>query len=279
MYHRSLRIVFAALTLSLGAVPTSGVAQDSSSSSGAVSSSSSAALSSAGGSILTAEGVLGDTDSKRRAPQLRVQPQVLEGRVRLLADAYIPHPDLQDHPIEFEFFINRKLFTTQIRSKSLPGAVGVDIGPDVAVPPFNYSVVAKVVHPNRTFTTVLEGAVVSATPDVSAEQFESCTITLTTVEGDEEEIELFVGNNVGVGQSTPTSAAFTFSAQKSDSTETASFEVTLTIEEGEAEGSVEVTRNGAAETYSVSGTAEVNASRPVDLSVSSDDEEVDITCS
>lgn len=108
--------------------------------------------------VHTTEGVSGDRDKKRRNPVISVDRQIKNGNVQLLVDAHVPSEDYRKYPIRFEFYLNRRLHVTQIRSQELPGPVGIDIGPDVATLPFNYTVVARVLHPNRTFTTVLNGA-------------------------------------------------------------------------------------------------------------------------
>lgn len=254
-------------------VASSALAQDSSSSS----SSSSVLQPTDSANTLVAQGVLGDTDSKHRSPELRVRPEVLEDRVRLLADAYVPHGELEDHPIQFDFFINRKLFASQVKSTTLPGAVGVDIGPDVAVPPFNYTVVAKVIHPNRTFTTMIEGAVRSAEP--SSQIFESCTATLVTEVGEDEDIEMFVDNAVPVGESNAEIVDFSFTARKSDNSEEATFALTGTIEGTQASVTATVTRDDTPTVYNLTGTAAVAEGRVEELDLSSEDGDLDISCS
>ena len=108
---------------------------------------------------LTTEGVSGEADKGRRSPVLSASTSVTTGNVKILVDAYVPSSQYQKFPIKFEFFVNRKLVLTQIRSSELPGPVGIDIGTKVASPPFNYSIVATLLHPNRQYTTVLNAAV------------------------------------------------------------------------------------------------------------------------
>ncbi len=108
---------------------------------------------------LTTEGISGEADKGRRSPVLSASTSVGTGNVKILVDAYVPSPQYQKFPIKFEIFVNRKLIVTQIRSTELPGPIGIDVGSNIATPPFNYSIVATLLHPNRQYTTVLNAAV------------------------------------------------------------------------------------------------------------------------
>jgi hypothetical protein len=111
-----------------------------------------------------AEGVSGTVDKKRRSPIIFVDPKA-EGRtVKILIDLFVPNEEYREYPVKVEFYVNRQLFATQIRSKELPGPLGVVLGPDVAVKPFNYSIVATLLHPNRQFVSVAQGAIVEGPP-------------------------------------------------------------------------------------------------------------------
>jgi hypothetical protein len=70
-------------------------------------------------------------------------------------------------------FVNRKLIVTEIRSTELPGPIGIDV-PNSATPPFSYSIVATC-HPNRQYTTVLNGGGIS----VDLESFSDCYLFFT----------------------------------------------------------------------------------------------------
>lgn len=105
------------------------------------------------------EGVGNEVDKDHRNPILSVGIKRGTGVVSILADAVVQHDDFAEAPIQFDFFVNRKLFSSQIRSKALNGPVGVEVKTEDAAMPFNYSVMAKVIHPNRQFTSLIEGAV------------------------------------------------------------------------------------------------------------------------
>ncbi len=86
-----------------------------------------------------------------------------------MVDGKVPNEEYQKYPIQYDFFVNNRLFSSQVTSLQLPGPIGIDVGADVAPLPFNYTIKATVLHPNRSFTTMAFGAVdesmiVEATP-------------------------------------------------------------------------------------------------------------------
>jgi len=111
------------------------------------------------GEVLNSEGISGYADKHHRNPILSVQSIVDPTKVRILVDASILDSQLQKFPLKFDFYVNRTFVTSMIRSPDLTGAIGVEIAPTVATPPFNYSVVATLLHPNRQFTSVVNAAV------------------------------------------------------------------------------------------------------------------------
>lgn len=123
-------------------------------------------------STVTSQGISGYQDLRGRDPVLSVSVVSSGPTIKILADAYEKISDYAQDPIEYQFFVNRRLFSTQIQARELPGAVGVDIGQDVAVPPFNYTVIATLLHPNRQFKTVIHGAVYGSNLTASL----SCTL-------------------------------------------------------------------------------------------------------
>jgi len=128
-----------------------------------------------GGDALNAEGIVGTVDKKRRSPIIIFSPKTEGDKTTLLVDALVPNEDYQQYPIQFQFFVNRRLVSTQIRSKELPGAIGIEVTPQMATRPFNYTIVATLLHPNRQFVSVAQGAVYSQTFPSSL----PCTLTLT----------------------------------------------------------------------------------------------------
>ena len=111
------------------------------------------------GTVLTTEGVSGDVDKLNREPVLSVRAAAGATSATIYADAYVIDGDFKKYPIQFDFYVNRSLFASQVRSTELPGPVGITVEYTKVPLPFNYTVVARVLHPNRTFTTVLNAAV------------------------------------------------------------------------------------------------------------------------
>lgn len=105
------------------------------------------------------EGISGTVDAKRRAPVVGFGTERAPDGVKILIDAYMPNGDFEQYPIRFDLYVNRHLFVSQIRSRDLPGPIGATVPPTVATPPFNFSIVATVLHPNRQFSSVAQGAV------------------------------------------------------------------------------------------------------------------------
>lgn len=205
---------------------------------------------------VTTRGVSGDVDKKERDPHLTVTRLIEEGKVTLLADAIVRNPELQKYPIRFEFFINRHLFASQIRSDEVPGPIGIVVGQDIATPPFNYSIIASVIHPNRRFTTVLHGAAFASELNRRLD----CTATLVT--DPEEETELvYLASDVNTQQIDNATFALTFEAREVETEEKATFTTTVVVVNGEATSTTTVTRDGTTTTIEApaSVTLESNA--------------------
>lgn len=111
------------------------------------------------GITMTTQGISGDSDKQDRDPILTVQTMAGATSATILVDAYVNNGEYKKYPIQFDFYVNRSLFASQTRSTELPGPIGVTVDYKTAPIPFNYSVIARVLHPNRTFTTVLNAAV------------------------------------------------------------------------------------------------------------------------
>lgn len=215
-----------------------------------------------------AEGIVGDIDSRRRSPVVSVRTENGTGGVKIFADAYVPNTEYVKYPIEFQFFVNRQLFATQLRSNELPGPVGVDIGRDFASPPFNYSIVATVLHPNRQFTTVVNGAVYST--DL-ATTFVSCTLT----EGSSS--TMYVSGSTSLAQESDTQLAVPFIGTSADGTKTKSLSFTLNLTGTKLSGSA--TDSESRSETAVSGTATVDGGKITEISVASPGDALTLTCS
>ena len=232
--------------------------------------------------VLSAEGISGDIDDKHRAPVLSVsisRPTGSGPRVySILADAYVANDEFVQYPMRFDFYVNRTLFASQFRSKELPGPVGVDVGPSIAVPPFNYTVIATILHPNHTYTTIIQGAVFAAGPVSKLD----CTLTVTK-SGDEpgEQTTIFTASDVEVSQQDSNAFALKFEGKNESSGGTALVEATI-VNKGQdqpAAGSVTITADGAPQTQTVTGEIEITDGALNSFSVGSEDESTDLSCS
>lgn len=215
---------------------------------------------------ITTEGIANTLDKKSRGPILTVQEVHRPGRVTLLVDVVHRRDDLKPYPFQIEYFINRQHFTSQYRSPELSGALGVDIGSDVAVPPFNYAVVAKVLHPNNIWTTVAQGAVFPQDLDGgdTAVRYD-CDL--------ERGEEIAIGENlrlVNTGTNT-----YSLSIEDSDS-ELEAATVSLTVVDGSGTGTVTF---GDDEPISIAGELAVDSSGKIEsVDMTNEDEDVNLLC-
>jgi len=221
----------------------------------------------------TSEGIGGEIDAKRREPTVSITTVVETNNVKLLVDAYVAEPDFQKYPIQFDFYINRHFYTSQIRSKELPGPIGIDISPSTATPPFNYTVIARTLHPNRVFTTVVNGA--AFTSNLSATL--DCTLTTGA---DSENSVVYISNDVSPTQTGNSSVAINFEADSTpeDHNVKASANITISGESATASLSLEEDEL-AARTVTLSGDATTENDKLTDLSLSSEDGSVTLSCS
>jgi hypothetical protein len=219
---------------------------------------------------LTTEGISGDSDKKRRGPVLTVGTHHNQtdssgarggkANTTLLADAYIPNEEYQKYPIRFDFFVNRKLVSSQLRSVELPGPIGLEVTSEMATIPFNYSVVATLLHPNREFTTILNGAVTSTKPTPPSSALSKCTLEIVPKEG--AELTVYVADTVTV--TSPESGKFSITFQTStlddgSQGEPVSVSTDITVTDGAISGTMTTSVAGNEETVEVSGDATVES--------------------
>jgi hypothetical protein len=234
--------------------------------------------------VNTTEGVSGFLDKKRRAPSLSVGvSRNGKSAVKLLADAYVANEEYVDYPIKFEFFVNRTLVATQIRSKELAGPVGIDVDASKTPFPFNYSVIATVLGPNRTFTTVLNGAVFSA--DLASNgSISSCQLTLSdqVTTQSESSNTTYLAQTVTVSQVSNSQIQVAFeTATLADGTEVDPVSVTaLVAVDGEtASGEISVGgADGAPVKTAASGSATLKDSQVVKFSIATSDSQTTLSC-
>lgn len=197
--------------------------------------------------ILTSEGIAGDIDKHHRSPFLSVSHKLENSSVKILADGYLPNKEFEKYPIQFDFFVNRRLFSSQIRSPELPGPIGIDVGRDIAAPPFNYTVVAKVLHPNKTYTTVINGAVFNNSLDLRLD----CILTLNSVTIDN---GTFQADAVSTTQISDDQLALSFEAESLALGVTVAVDSNITVGESTASGSLSLVQDGTSTSHIVNGT-------------------------
>ena len=229
----------------------------------------------------TVIGVADRDDKQSRSPVVTVSAIPGATNTRLLVDAYQRNDAYARYPMQFDFYINRKLFSSQYRSNRLPGPVGVDIGPDVATLPFNYAVVVKVLTPHGDpYTTVVESAVFANFLNGQLD----CTVSFISTETAD-----FVKNAVEVRQIGNESLQLSFedaSAIASSNTVSATFSATIDTSSSPTNptmtGTLTTTINGMASsmrTETVTGTATLGTDSITAISVSSEDSSLTLKCS
>jgi len=223
-------------------------------------------------------GVSGDMDSSGRSPVLSVGVNPGAESVQIVADAYVDNSKYTKYPIQFDFYVNRKLFSSQIRSTELPGPVGIDVGRDVAALPFNYTVVSRVITPNgRYYSTVLQGAVFATNLVANLD----CTVISGGINDGSE----FIANQAQTSQSSNDSFALSFKAEDI-SEENDSIQVNLSLlvgEDSKLQGVAStnpVSNSSALMSRNVSGEAEFNEDGSLEsFNVESVDGQITLRCS
>jgi hypothetical protein len=236
---------------------------------------------------VTGEGISGDVDSKRRGPVVGVGSRVSASQVQLLIDAHIPNPEYRKYPIRFDIYVNRHLEVSQIRATEVPGAVGLTLARSEITLPFNYSVVATLLHPNREFATIVHGAVFEASLSRSLD----CTLTLTSSASVEEESSNsteFQADDVTSTQPNSSSLELSFEAQEAVTEDADSADVKLSASVASSSdtqgrnalsGTLTVKTDETPKTYTVEGSALLSDGLLGEFSVSSADGSVELECS
>ncbi len=237
---------------------------------------------------LTTEGISGYTDKKDRDPTLSVRivslPSSSEGgeRVKLLAYAEVASHEYKEYPIRFDFFVNQRLLSSQIRSVELDGPVGVDVTPEDATQPFNYTVVATMLHPNRQFTTVLNGA------SFASDLVQTLDCTLTVAADSEEVGSLYQANKTESAQKGNDTILLSFEALSEDEETEADVSATVTlasIPTGESDETIDasaeatISIDGVDETSTLEGSVAIEAGAISSVTLASEDETTTLDCS
>ena len=195
--------------------------------------------------IETTEGL--HFDIRHRYAKLSVTENITDGNVQLLANVFVESDSTKLYPVKLEFFVNGQLFATQITSASLPRPVGVDIGTDIATVPFNYTVVASVLHPNRTIHSILEGVAFGSNLQSTLD----CTLTLDV---DSETPSEFTADDINTTQTGSNTFDLVFDAINSDA-ETLTVTTTVNVSEDNASALLDLNNGTTNSQVSVSGTA------------------------
>lgn len=223
--------------------------------------------------VLVGEGIAGEIDKHRRGPTVSVETQVSNGNSKILVDAYVAAEEFQKFPIQFQFFVNRQLFATQIRSPELPGPVGIDVSSSAASVPFNYAIVATVLHPNRQYISVIQGAVFAT--DLAATL--DCTVTL----GSGDSAESFAGNGVSVTQTGNDSVALSFTAESLTTGNDITVTANATVDDSSLSGSATIKKaDDSTQKVDLTGAVTLDDDDEVSsIALDSDDGETTISCS
>lgn len=242
--------------------------------------------------VLTTEGISGDSDKKRRGPILsvgvhrnQVDGSATRGRTAnttLLVDAVVPNGEYAKYPIRFDFYVNRKLVSSQLRSTELPGPIGLEVTPDMGTIPFNYSVVATLLSPNREFTTILNGAVTSAAPSPIPETGKLSSCTLEIVPQADAELTVYIANTVTVTSAANGSFTVSFETSTLDDGSQGSpvtANATITVTDGAASGTLTTSVAGNNQTVNLSGSASVENNELASLEVTPDVGATALSCS
>ncbi len=224
------------------------------------------------GAVITYEGVSGSVDKKHRNPALTVGTKSENGNVKILVDAVINHGEYEQYPIRFDFFINRSFLTSQIRSRELPGPIGIDVGQSVAKPPFTYTIVATLLHPNRQFVTVLNDTVYPSTFVSTLD----CTFSVADAEGTPTD---FSASSITTAQASNDSFSISIAdAQTEDGSASASASMTVKVSAQSGSGDLTYTADGSTATVAMSGAVSTSNDTLVSFSLKSADESVSLDC-
>jgi hypothetical protein len=251
------------------------------------------------GSVLSAEGIGIHVDRDRRAPVITLTTPKRDKGYSLLIDAYLPNKEYAKFPIQFQIFVNGQMVATQVRSPELPRAIGFDVTPDIAEAPFNYTIVATVLYPNRSFTSVAQGAVLpqieitptplaNATPNSNPTDNTTLTMDCTYIRETEDStkdfeldsIETTISSNGNSysSQVTPPNNDKSITLLELNFTSTPSTEDNLN--EAEAEGTLAITtQDGSTETFNLNGTLAIDDENKIeDIELSTDELDITVTC-
>ena len=242
------------------------------------------------------EGIEGFVDYKHRGPVLTINPFYFNASTseaksaggpfsRILADAYIPNTDYEEYPIRFDFFINRELVSSQLRSPAQPGAIALTLPASEIAPPFTYSVIATLLYPNRSFSTVINGTLTPNNPTPvptgtpSPSSLSKCTLTLTNTGGSTTtnyEATTITGGEVSDNSTTISFTATEVTTNSTSSTVPTSLALDISGDTGS--GDLSTTVSGKTTTTAVDGPVSVSNNAVASLSLESDGATTKLVC-
>lgn len=225
------------------------------------------------GPTITGEGISGDIDKKRRSPVVTIGVHNTSTGAKILVDAQVVDPEYQKYPIQFDFFVNRQFFTSQIRSTELPGGIGIDVPTSKATTPFNYTIIARTLHPNREFTTVINGAVFASDLNTTFD------CTLTTGVNSDDSIE-YIANDTTLSQTGNSAVSLNFETESTPEGHHVNAALSINIGESEADGTLILKVDEETEkTISLSGELQKTDGKVTSLTLNSSDSDVALSCS
>lgn len=223
----------------------------------------------------SAEGIAGDIDKKRRSPVVGARNINESGGVKIVVDAYIPNEDYQKYPIQLDFYIDRRLFSSQIRSPEISGPLGIDVGPDIASLPFNYVIVARTLHPNREFTTVLSA------PTLEFGVTESFNCSLVQAKANANPTLEVTANSVTPEQSDAQHVSIILKTNDASGKKNVSLVATLNVNNStsSASGTLSLNVDGESQVIQVSGDANIEGDVLKSFELESSDKSTIFNCS
>lgn len=178
------------------------------------------------GKALETEGISGYVDAHHRSPMLsfRVENADTPKRVKILVDTAIINKQFEEFPVRVDFYVNRELYKSQMRSIELPGPLGIEVPETFATAPFNFSIVATLLHPNRQYITVAHGAAFASNLTATLD----CSVSIINDSLDQKDL-LYVANEIQTNQTGNENFKLTFEAREASSGEKLQFSADVAL--------------------------------------------------
>ena len=223
---------------------------------------------------LQIQGVGGKVDPDHLGPILSVSATYADGVTKILADAVVNDEKYKSFPIQFDFYVNRNLVASQIRSTELPGPIGLDVPASTATPPLNYAVIAKMLTPDRIYNTAIYGAVKESD---SGSTTLDCTITSDA--NDDSLATPYVANAVSTSRVDATTFSISFEGSSVEAGTSAKVSGNVATTSTTASGTISIEIDSIEETVAMSGTASSTGDSLTAVDLSSVDGAYTLKCS